>query len=333
VLPWILLHVIVQPAIPDRPGGESLAKLAAIYSGLVFGIYWIPLRALDAAGFPGIWATAMFALLAAILSLPLLCWRYQRFVRGSPRFHIICIGTGLGFTFYATAFVYTGVISVIVLFYLMPIWGFVFARIFIGDRITTVRWAAMIVAISGLLTILGEPSTTSEANIFSDKLVLVASLAPNNVGDWMALTAGIMWAGIALMILTEDHSSSIDLALGFLVWGAVFSLGFAWLASILGYEPMPDISRLIHELNWLLPFALFVIIPAALATVYGPSKLNPGIVGLFFMAEISVATATAAIWADEPFGPRHLLGVTLITFAGILETIWLWFRKSSAKLN
>ena len=78
----------------------------------------------------------------------------------------------------------------------------------------------------------------------------------------------------------------------------------------------------------MIPFAMVVIVPAAIATVYAPTKLNPGIVGILFMAEISVGTITAAIWADEPFGTRQLLGIGLITVAGILETAWVFLGRN-----
>ena len=44
------------------------------------------------------------------------------------------------------------------------------------------------------------------------------------------------------------------------------------------------------------------------ATMWGAPKLNPGVVGLLFMTEISVGAITAAIWSGEPFGYRELSG-------------------------
>ena len=295
----------------EKYGGQTLAKFCAVYSGLVFGIYWIPLRALEQAGFSGIWATAVFNLSATFFLLPLILLRWRRFFGGHWRFHFIAAGSGLGYVFYGSAFVYTEVISVIVLFYLMPIWGFLLARVFTGDLITPLRWVSMMIAIIGLLIILGEGSTIP---------------IPKNIGDWMALSAGLIWAGVALMILTEKQISPIDITIGLIFWGAVFALCMALLATWQGLEPSPQWQNLGAELKWLLPFALIVIIPAGLATMYSPTKLNPGIVGLLFMTEISVATTTAAIWAGEPFGLHQLIGVTLITCAGVLETIWLFFK-------
>jgi hypothetical protein len=45
------------------------------------------------------------------------------------------------------------------------------------------------------------------------------------------------------------------------------------------------------------------------------------------MTEISVGVVTAAIWANEPFGMRELVGVILITLAGLSELIYLPIRR------
>lgn len=301
----------------QKYGGQSLAKWCAVYSGLIFGIYWIPLRALDAAGFSGIWATSVFNLSALVLLLPLLIWRWRRLLHRRLRFHIIAISAGLSYVFYAAALLYTDVISVIILFYLMPVWGFLLAKICIGDAITPLRWASMVIALLGLLVILGEGSTLP---------------LPDNIGDWMALAAGAIWAGIALMLLTEKQVNAVDITISWFFWSAVLSVVMAIIASQQGLEPLPQWRNLLTELRWLAPFALVVIIPAGLATMYSPTKLNPGIVGLLFMTEISVGTITAAIWAGEHFGSRQLIGVVLITGAGVLETAWLYciarYRRS-----
>ena len=290
----------------------TLAKFCGIYSGIVFGIYWIPLRQLDAAGFHGMWATSMFNLVSTVLLLPVIVFSWRRFFPGRLRFHFICFGTGLGYALYASAFVYTDVISVIVLFYLLPIWGFILARLVIGDPITPVRWLSMGIALIGLWVILGQGTQLP---------------VPNNVGDWMALIAGMVWAVISLMLLTDKHESPINYTIGFVAWACIISLLCAWLSTYYGFEPDPAWRNLTNELKWLVPFALIVVLPAAAATIYGPTKLNPGVVGLLFMTEISVGTITAALWAGEEFGAPQLLGVILITLAGVLETAWIVLRK------
>lgn len=73
--------------------------------------------------------------------------------------------------------------------------------------------------------------------------------------------------------------------------------------------------------RWLVPVLVIIVVPGSFAAMWGASHLNPGIVGLLFMTEISIGTATAAIWAGEPFGAREIIGIVLITSAGLVESV------------
>ncbi len=75
-----------------------------------------------------------------------------------------------------------------------------------------------------------------------------------------------------------------------------------------------------------------MLLTGTYATMWATPKLNPAVVGLLFMTEISVGAVTAALWAGEPFGARELAGVVLITAAGILESVWeLWFKPRPSR--
>jgi drug/metabolite transporter (DMT)-like permease len=73
---------------------------------------------------------------------------------------------------------------------------------------------------------------------------------------------------------------------------------------------------------------LVIVVSGVYATMWGAPRLNPAVVGLLFMTEISVGAVTAAIWAGEPFGFREIVGVVLISAAGVTESIWdLWLKS------
>jgi hypothetical protein len=62
-----------------------------------------------------------------------------------------------------------------------------------------------------------------------------------------------------------------------------------------------------------------LVLPAGFATVYAPTRLNPGVCGLLFMTEVAMAAVSAAIFADEPMGQREVIGLVLVLSAGLLE--------------
>ena len=286
---------------------QTLAKCAGVYSGMVFGIYWIPLRELEQAGFSGLWSTFVFNLMPLLCVLPLAVFRVSAIAGSSRHFHLCSALMGMGYVLYASSFLYTEVIRAILLFYLMPIWGFLLARIITGDPITPVRWLSMALGLSGMLVIFGVENGIP---------------LPHNVGDWMALLSGFLWAVASLMLLTDKRSTTRDYVVMFFFWAMLFSGIMALVATQQGQLPAAQWSELPGTLYWVVPLALVVLIPAAVATVFGPSHLNPGIVGLLFMTEISVGVTTAALFAGEPFGLREITGVALITLAGLAEPLY-----------
>ena len=142
---------------------STLAKFAGVYSGLVFGIYWLPLRQLQEAGFQGLWGTTVFNLTPLLLLVPLIAVRLRILISGGVRFHCCGVLMGLAYMLYASSFLYTDVVRAILLFYLMPIWGFLLARLVTGDPITLPRWLSMVLGLLGLLGYFGHrcrlPST------------------------------------------------------------------------------------------------------------------------------------------------------------------------------
>lgn len=289
----------------DRFSSQTLAKFAALYAGLVYGLYWIPLRALEQAGLYEVLPALMFNLIPMILILPLIAWRWPRIRQAPLHFHLTGLVVGLSLVSYTNAFLYTDVVRVLILFYLTPVWGFLLARIFLGDLITPVRWLSILFGIGGMLTIFGV-----EAGI----------PLPSNIGDWIALAAGILWAIASLMMLMGKESP-IDYALWFFLWNGLAAIGVTLLFFSQSDAAIPAFDVFLDVLPWMIPLALVLIIPAGFAVIYGPTQLNPGIVGVIFMVEIGVGAITASILTDEPFGLRELLGVAMITLAALIEPL------------
>ena len=54
---------------------EFKAKLACLYAGAVWGLFWIPLRALEEAGIHGLWIIVVYFLVPTIFLMPVILWR------------------------------------------------------------------------------------------------------------------------------------------------------------------------------------------------------------------------------------------------------------------
>jgi drug/metabolite transporter (DMT)-like permease len=284
---------------------ESRASLAVAYSGIAWGLFWIPLRFMDRAGITDAWATVVFYGIPFVLFIPWIIINWQRIWRCGWSLHFIGMATGGSLAFYSDAMLYTEVVRGLVLYYLTPVWSMILARIVLGEKITPPRVMAIAFGIAGMLVIFG---------------VDMGVPLPRNIGDWMALIGGLGWAVAAVLLRKDDGSRSLEICSVYFFYGVIAALILA-VSPIAGEIDPPDWSTVLDILPWSIPIALLVI-PGAYAAFWGAPHLNPGVVGLLMMTEISVGVVTAAIWADEPFGTRELSGVILITLAGLSEYIY-----------
>ena len=284
---------------------EHLAMLVVAMSGLIWGIFWIPLRALTEAGIAGVWAIILFYALPAILLLPVMWFRRRQIREAGWSLHIAGMLAGVALVLYAGALVFTDVVRALLFFYLTPLWSTVLARLTIGEAIAGRRWGTIGLALVGLLLILKMDTG------FSGAL---------RAGDVMGLASGVVWATAAVWIKSDTRGNGVDFTLSYFAWGSVAALLLTALP-LEDSQTIPDWETMRGVLPWVLPVVLILVIPPSFAVMWGATVLSPGLLAILFMTEISAGAITAAIWADEPFGPREIAGVLLITAAGIWEPV------------
>ena len=282
---------------------EFKAKLACLYAGAVWGLFWIPLRALEDAGINGLWITVVYFLIPTICLIPIVLSRWQHVKQGGISLQLTTMLSGGALLLYSTSIVYTDVVRAMLLFYLTPIWATILARIFLGDLITPSRIIAMLLAILGMLTIFGLGARFP---------------IPQNIGDWLGIGSGFLCAVAMVRIRMSESHSAIELTAGFFQWSLIFSAGAAFL---LAPSQIPKIEQVLPALPLLLIFMALLVLPGTYASLWGPKYLSPGIVGLLFMTEIIVGAISVALLAGEPFGIRELMGVLLIAGASMLEPL------------
>ncbi len=291
---------------------ETRAKLACAYSGMVWGVFWIPLRFVEDAGIRGAWSSVLFFLVPSLILIPYqLIFRLGPVLRGGRHMQATAFLAAVSLGFYALAVLYTEVIRAMLLFYLTPLWSTLLARAVLGEPITRIRWIAMGLAFAGMLVIFG---------------VDIGVPWPRNIGDWMGLASGLFWAVTAVRLRGDRGNHPVEITAWYLFYSLLLSLAVA-LFDLHGNSPLPDISTAATTFAWVVPVLLIVMVPGAVAAMWGPKYLDPGIVGLLFMTEIIVGTATVALWAGEPFGMREIAGVVLIAGGAVLESVVVFWRS------
>ena len=292
---------------------EARARLACLYAGAVWGLFWIPLRAMEEAGLHNLWITTIYFTVPALCMLPILGLRWRATWRGGLTLQLTVLVSGAALALYSASIVFTDVVRALMLFYLMPVWGILLARVVLNERITAIRVVAMGLAALGILTLFGLGTGIP---------------IPRNIGDWMGLAAGMLWAVAMVRIRMHEEHGAAELTIGFFLWGLILSLGFA-----LAVAPshVPSLEQTGPVLPLLIGFVVLLVIPGSYAALWGPKFLNPGVTGLLFMTEFVVGTISAALLAGEPFGIREFLGVTLIAAASLFEPLSLVVARNRAR--
>ncbi len=284
---------------------KAKASLACAYSGVAWGLFWIPLRGMDDAGITDAWATVMFYGVPLLLFSPWILLHWRRILACGWPMQFIGISSGVALAFYSSALLYTEVVRALVIYYTTPVWSLLLARIALGEEITAARVLAIGFGLAGMLVMFG---------------VDAGFPWPRNAGDWMALAGAMGWAVAAVLLRRDDGSRSMEICSVYFFYGVIAAILLA-LSPLAGDIEVPRWSAFVDVLPWAIPIAI-IVIPGAYAAFWGAPHLNPGVVGLLFMTELSVGGVTAALWAGEPLGPRELAGVALITLAGISEFLY-----------
>jgi drug/metabolite transporter (DMT)-like permease len=285
------------------PTQSLAASLSVALVGGAWGIYWLPLRQLQASGFGGEWATAAIfvACLPAALPLAVIArrelWAYRRSLVW------LALANGAAFCLYSNAYAHTSIFNVLFLFYLSPIWSVLIVRFGLGQRVGRARMGCVALGLTGLVVMLSADGGWP---------------IPRNVGDWMALICGLVWAVTAIAIRRNEHIGTTANVVAFFLGG----LGPALLLALWsGTAQMPNQAALARGWPWLLGIAWLGWVPAQLLLFWGVKRISPVRTGILLMTELISGALTAAWLSGDPLSWQQALGGALILAAGVGDVL------------
>lgn len=277
-----------------------LASAITLFTGAFWGLYWLPVRALDARGLAGAWGTVGITL-AAIAVLGPFAWQRRHEIAATAPIALASIALGGGaFALYSIGFVYGRVALVILLWFLTPVWSTLIARFVMGWPTPRLRLYAIALGLAGLALMLGAGGGVP---------------LPRDLGEWMTLAGGVLWAIATTGIRATSQLSPAPSAF-------VFSLGAALASLILApiLAPLPsEIARLSGTVMLTLGTGAIWWGLSLAALMWATVRLEPARVGILLMTEVVVGAASAALLAHEMLSPLELAGGLLVLGAGVLE--------------
>ncbi len=282
--------------------GARLPALAVAFAAIMWGLWWIPVRWLDARGLHGDWASlALFGVTAALM-LPWAWSRRAKLIAGGIELFLSGVLFGVMMVLWNHAVLIGEVVRVVLLFYLAPVWATILAVVVLREPIGAARLAAVALGLAGAVVVLG----------FEEGWPL-----PRSAADWLGLLSGLLFALSATLARRSRETSGFDKTIVSYLAAALF----AFLLVLGDTRPPPSGAEVIAAMPLALVTSILFILPATWLVFWGAARLDPGRVAILLLLELVAAAIASAMLTQEPFGWREVAGCTLILFAGLAEAI------------
>ena len=281
-------------------------SFALLIAAGMWGLFWIPQRALEAGGLTGGWATISQMDIPFAMLIPISLWMLYNGKSFGLEYPLIGLLFGGGIACYANSFLLTDVVRALILFYITPVWTTIFEIVFLRQIPRFYRYITLVLALSGVWIVFGQEGVIP---------------LPQNSGDWIALLGGILIAASAVRMEIKKPEGIYPILFSFFFYGGLFTLIQSYfLSDYLG--DAPSIESWVAMMPWLILIAILFHIPTNIVILGAPSRIGAGIFSIIILFEIVVGTFSAAVLTDELIGWREILGSSFIIFAGLTEIIF-----------
>lgn len=290
------------PGNASQQGALSVALGAALW-----GLFWLPLRFLDDKGVNGLWAVALVMFTLIIPATIALMYHRKLHTLKSADAWIIGSALGLSIVLYFTGIIVTDVIRVVFLFYLLPVWTTLSARILYKEPITRTRLLVITIALVGLWLLLGGGNSIP---------------IPSNIGDWCGLLAGACW-GVSLSAIRGKEGIDASAMVCTTAIGAtaialvmVLLIPSSALAELVA---TPRVKSWTLVLSASLAFSTLLMLPSLIGQVWGAQRVAAPTAALLTMSEIVVATVSAYFLVGTELNTVSFIGALIILIAVLLD--------------
>lgn len=278
----------------------GLPALALLFNATVWGLVWLPFKALQQLGLHPLWATALIYAAALLALLALLAWRpaAARHLARQPHLLGLALAAGLTNVCFNWAITTGDVVRVTLLFYMMPVWSIVLAWPLLGERPSGVALARVALALAGVLLVLHRPGSPWPL--------------PREAADFLALAGGFCFAVTNILVRRWRDTPEAGRVLAMFVGGLVVATALAfsgaggpWSGFQAGWLP------------WVAGVGVAFVI-GNLALQYGAARLRAQVTALIMLSEVLIATVSSSLLGAAHPTPRVWLGGTLILLAAAL---------------
>lgn len=280
-------------------GGFAVAALTL--NALLWGVSWWPFRALSDAGLHSLWATALVYLLVAGA---IVAWHPSApaHVARTRSLWPLLVASGVTNACFNWAVTIGDVIRVVLLFYLMPVWAALLARVVLHEPIRMRTVARILLSVAGAAVVLGAVDAPWPV--------------PSSLADWLALAGGMGFALTNVMLRREAAQPEAARAFAMFVGGCVVAAVLGTVLARTGTIAFPAGPTLVWVSGVLLLAAMFGV--GNLCLQYGAARLPANVTSLVLLSEVLFAAVSAILIGNEALTLRTLAGGAMIVAASAL---------------
>jgi drug/metabolite transporter (DMT)-like permease len=197
------------------------------------------------------------------------------------------------------------VVRVVLLFYLMPLWAVLLARVLLQEAVTPRALLRVALGLSGAVIVLWPEQGAG------------AWTAAFSLSDALAVVGGFSFALNNIMVRREQQRSEAARAAAMFIGGALVAGVVGWALAYTGSVPAPRWEAAGQWWPWALGLSAAFLV-ANLSLQYGASRLPAQRTAVIMLTEVLFASVSAVALGAGSLGPALLLGG-----ACILASAWL----------
>ncbi len=280
--------------------------LALTFNAFTWGVSWWPFRALQAQGLHPLWATV---LIYAVAVLVLTLWRrgaWSELLRTRSLWPLV-LAAGITNAAFNWGVTVGDVVRVVLLFYLMPLWAVLLARLLLHEPLTRAAGLRVVLALAGAVIVLWPAEMGSGMGGLP---------VPRTLPEWLGLLGGFSFALNNVMLRREAAQPEAARALAMFLGGAVVAGGLAVALSAAGAVPLPPAPAAGWMLGALALAGVFLC--GNLALQYGAARLPANVTAVVMITEVLFAAGSAVWLGAGHVTPALALGGALIVGATLL---------------
>ena len=275
--------------------------LALVVNAFVWGVSWWPFRQLGQAGLHPLAATTLIYLVA-VVALAFWWPRAWREVLSHPALWVLVVASGTTNAAFNWAVTIGDVVRVVLLFYLMPLWAVLLARLLLHERLTRLALLRVALALGGAMVILwpeggGWP-------------------LPRTLPEFLGVLGGFAFALNNVMLRREAARSEGARAMAMFAGGALVAAVLATVLTLQGHVPglpAPAFGWIAGALGM---GAAFLV--ANLSLQYGAARLPANATAVIMLTEVLFASVSALALGAGTMDARLAAGGLAIVAAALL---------------